>query len=681
MVYGALATLLAVHSERRPPVLALVGACALTALWGLAAGAAASGWTFAERPAAALSAARATGWVVFLLIAQRAGLGASQGLPFSPAALRLGAVVALAIVAVEFVAGSASGSAAGELMFARLSGRLLLAMLGLFLVETLWRGSQGETRWRLRYLCIGVGGFLLFDLFVASEALLFRRLDPMLEGGRAAAAALAAPLVAVAAARNPDWAARLNLGRRAVYHSFVLLGIGVYLCALAGAGALLRMLGGDWVRLVQATVVFSGLLLLAVLLSSRKLRFVTRRWLNSYLFTYRHDYRDTWRRFAETLSAPAAGATLRERALQAVTDIMGSPGGAIWIREGDLFARVAAQTPPAWAEDEPASGAFARELAVRGDVVLDLGELADPRAARHADWIPDWLRSWKAAWVVAPLVHRLELLGFVVLTRSPAVDGLDPEDEELLETLARQVASYLAEERQTRALEDVRRLGDFSRNVAFIAHDLRNLASELSLTLSNARSHIQNPEFQQDLLLGMEESVARMQRLLDRLKSGGREAEAPEQVDLPHLLGDSLQRFAEAGRVALELPPPGTLPVAGQPDRIVAMSGHLVRNALDAAGPEGHVVVRLRRDGDASLFEVEDDGPGMAPEMLRERLHHPFQSTKSTGFGLGLYECRELAQELGGQLEIRSEPGRGTVAKVWLPLAESRQRRSSQDAG
>ena len=95
-----------------------------------------------------------------------------------------------------------------------------------------------------------------------------------------------------------------------------------------------------------------------------------------------------------------------------------------------------------------------------------------------------------------------------------------------------------------------------------------------------------------------------------------------------------------------------------------------LQNAVDAAGPEGHVAVRLCRDGEVAVFEVEDDGPGMSQEMIRERLSHPFRSTKTGGFGLGLFECRELARELGGELTIDSAPGRGTVARLRLPLAK-----------
>ena len=72
-----------------------------------------------------------------------------------------------------------------------------------------------------------------------------------------------------------------------------------------------------------------------------------------------------------------------------------------------------------------------------------------------------------------------------------------------------------------------------------------------------------------------------------------------------------------------------------------------------------------------AVLEIRDDGPGMSPEFLSERLHHPFQSTKKTGYGIGLFQCRMLAEQLGGILEIESEPGCGTTARLSLPLLEA----------
>jgi len=72
----------------------------------------------------------------------------------------------------------------------------------------------------------------------------------------------------------------------------------------------------------------------------------------------------------------------------------------------------------------------------------------------------------------------------------------------------------------------------------------------------------------------------------------------------------------------------------------------------------------------------------MSAEFVRERLRHPFGSTKRKGFGLGLYECRQLAHQVGGELLFDSAPGRGTVARLRLPLARAEAPPSARhDAG
>jgi len=66
--------------------------------------------------------------------------------------------------------------------------------------------------------------------------------------------------------------------------------------------------------------------------------------------------------------------------------------------------------------------------------------------------------------------------------------------------------------------------------------------------------------------------------------------------------------------------------------------------------------------------EITDTGEGMTEEFIRERLFKPFDSTKSAGMGIGVFESREYITELGGALEVTSQPTLGTTFKVVLPL-------------
>jgi putative PEP-CTERM system histidine kinase len=672
-VYLVLAALLAQHSARRAPAVVLVAACVATGGWALARtieiGLAAQFGPLVG----VLDAFRLMGWIAFLGVAYQAGLPSG-----SPQRLRWAAVTGL-LLGLLVVGSEVAGDLRPEFFVAGLYGRLLLAIGGLIIAEALIRQARVEGLWRVRYLCLGVGGLLVYDIFVWSEGLLFARLEPMLDASRAAVSVVAAPLIAVAAARNPAWSTELNVARRAVFHSAIAMAVGIYLLMLAGAGALLRTSGGDWGRVLQAAFVFGGILLLVVIALSPSAQTTFKLRLGRYLFTHRHDYREQWQRFAEAL-APGGGPPLAVRTLQALAGITGSARGGLWLREGDEFRRLAGLELPesSGSQGTRSQGSgnqttgsqgpdarLAAALERGGDSVVELPEQPGDRP----DWLPDWLRGWPEAWLVLPLVQHRWLVGFVVLSRPAGRSQLEREDEELLRTAALHAGSYLAAEQTARKLDDARRFEELSRGLAFMAHDLRNLANELTLTLANARKHIQNPEFQKDLLLSMEDSVAGMQRLLDKLSARQAVDPKPGATDFGQIVESSLARRAKsAATVRLEVEGERHL-VACDSDQLISMSGHLVQNAIEAAGPAGRITVRLRREGDTSVLEVDDDGPGMTPEFVHEHLHHPFRSTKPGGFGLGLYECRELARKAGGDLAIDSAPGRGTTARLRLPIA------------
>ena len=96
---------------------------------------------------------------------------------------------------------------------------------------------------------------------------------------------------------------------------------------------------------------------------------------------------------------------------------------------------------------------------------------------------------------------------------------------------------------------------------------------------------------------------------------------------------------------------------------------HLIRNAQDAAESKGRVAVRLQQLQDSAAIEISDDGPGMTPEFIRERLFRPFDSTKgSQGMGIGAYQAREFARKVGGDLEVRSVFGEGTKITLTVPI-------------
>src|SRR5687768_13437720 len=131
---------------------------------------------------------------------------------------------------------------------------------------------------------------------------------------------------------------------------------------------------------------------------------------------------------------------------------------------------------------------------------------AQPELYDHLE-IPAWLRAVPAAWLLVPLMLHEQLLGFVVLTRSKGRISFNWEVNDILKTAGRQAASYLAQLEAAKALLVARQFESFNRMSAFVVHDLKNLVAQLSLLLSKADRHKQNPAFKENMIGTVANSV------------------------------------------------------------------------------------------------------------------------------------------------------------------------------
>ena len=148
---------------------------------------------------------------------------------------------------------------------------------------------------------------------------------------------------------------------------------------------------------------------------------------------------------------------------------------------------------------------------------------------------------------------------------------------------------------------------------------------------------------------------------------------APGAVDVNALVGESLRSFrsvAERQGIRVILDAAAALPPArANPGPLSQAVENLIANAIEAM-PEGGVL----RIGTGAMdglvrIKVGDSGPGM-PEPWAKGGAPLFASTKPQGTGLGLALARRIARGYGGALDLRSAPGRGTIAVLSLPRAE-----------
>ncbi len=543
---------------------------------------------------------------------------------------------------------------------------LLLSILGLMFVEQVFRNWRPDLRWGIKHLCLGVGALFAYDFYMYADALLFRQLDADLWTARGFVNVLVVPLMAVSAARNPGWALNVHVSRHVIFHSSTLVGAGVYLMAMAAAGYYIRYFGGTWGSVLQITFLFAGGLLLLLLLFSGQIRSHLRVFLSKHFFSFKYDYREEWLRFTRMLAAKDEN--LAEAVVKALAAIVDSPGGMLWVKRDETVFELAAHwnMPEPTEHSEPTNGGLIPFLE-RSGWLADLDEYELEPESYQGLQLPPWLEQQPDAWLVIPLFSQEELCGFVVLAQPMAKRPINWEDRDLLKTAGRQAASHILQRKADQALIHARQFEAFNQLSAYVVHDLKNILAQQSLIVANAEKHKHKPEFIEDVVTTVRSSVDRMHRLMEQLRQGMR-GEQRVAVVLDELLLDTVaQRSKQQPVPGADHLEPG-LVVEADRERLATVFGHIVQNAQEATRAEGRVVIRLRHANGRAEIEVEDNGVGMTPEFIRERLFRPFDSTKGlTGMGVGAFESRELVRALGGDIRVDSTPGAGTVFRIWLP--------------
>jgi putative PEP-CTERM system histidine kinase len=672
LAYGALAaaSLRAGASSpnaRNAGFLGFTAAVIASVAWGMAGVVAeATGSSAAALGADALDLARYAAWFVFAFVLLWPAARDRRARRWL--LLGIAAVALLAATILVVVAGAADGGHEGERLPGPPLASLALPVLGLLLVEQLFRGTHADAHWQAKPLYLGLACLFLFDVYLHSHALLFGRFDADTLAARGPAHAVAALLLWVALQRRTDWTRSLQLSRDAAFHTATLMLVGAYLMVLSGVGYYARHWAGDIGGVLELALVGTGLVLLATLLFSGTVRAKLRVFVGKNFFRYRYDYRTEWLRFTSRLASAGSPQAVGEQAVRGLAELMHSPAGALWSLDaaGAEFAQTARWNAPRSADTEPAASAFARFIGER-EWVVDLDEC---RAApqRHAPMqLPAWLAQQPNYWIVVPLLVAEQLTGFVVIERPHARVPLNWEVRDLLKTAGRQAAGFLALMQTTDALLEARKFEAFNKMSAFVVHDLKNIVAQLSLMMQNAPRLKDNPEFREDMLTTVDNALAKMRRLMLQLRSGETPAEPAHGVALPRVI-ERIGAAAHARGRELDVSIEGSFAIRGHENRIERILGHIVDNAFDATPESGSVSVALTREDGFAKVTVRDTGHGMTPEFVNTKLFKPFNSTKANGMGIGTYESRVYLDEIGGSLSVDSAPGRGTAITVRLPL-------------
>ena len=547
---------------------------------------------------------------------------------------------------------------------------LIMALAGLILVEQLFRNIPEDSLWSAKPVCLGLAGIFVFDLYVFSQGVLFKELSSDALHARPFVHALMVPLLWLTTTRQKNWIDKIRVSRQVVFHSATLVLAGLYFLFIAGVGYYVQFFGAEWTRALQLGLAFVSLVLAVALALSGSLRARLRIFLNKHFFHYRFDYRKEWLKFTATLSSDTDPQEAGLSVVRGLAAMLESPAGALWLvrQEEGHYRQVARWNLASIAETEDRNGSLAMFMCSTHWVV-NLDEFRRKPAFYPNLKLPLWLVQVAQAWLIVPLWQGKALLGFVLLVRPPTPIEVNWEVTDLLKTAGHQAASLLAQMQATEALLEARKFEAFTRMSAFVVHDLKNIVAQLSLMVKNAKRLQDNPEFQADMLMTVENSLERMKQLMLQLREGGSLAAPAFGVDLAKVAAHLVASAQQRGR-HVRIDAHTAVFSRGEQERLKRIIGHLVQNALDATRPEQAVWIKVFRAGSQACVEVGDDGCGMTEEFVETRLFKAFQTTKETGMGIGSYESFQYVRELGGKVSVDSHPSRGTVITLLLPLLE-----------
>ncbi len=357
------------------------------------------------------------------------------------------------------------------------------------------------------------------------------------------------------------------------------------------------------------------------------------------------------------------------------SETFGVPGVTLWLLDDSreilllggstVFSPGETRLPAGY---DTAQGEIIQAMRQR-EMPVDFGRPEGDRAAAIKEANPDYFRDARIRYGVS-LLSGNEFLGLLTLDEKLTKEDFSAEDFELLKVIADQAAFELVKLKVSRQLSEAKEIEAFKTMSSFFFHDLKNLASNLSVTMENLPTLYQNPEFRRDALKAVSESLDKINQMCGGLALLRHTITLHEvAADLNDLVISALSSF-NGSRPAIVQDLKMLPRVNVDPEQIEKVLTNLILNARDAVANGGEIKVSTGRREQGVFLAVSDNGCGMSEEFIENSLFHPFKTTKKKGMGIGLYHSKMIVEAHHGKIEVQSEEGKGTTFRVFLPVAE-----------
>lgn len=546
------------------------------------------------------------------------------------------------------------------------SGRYMLVLIivacafGLLQLENTFRASSGSTR---RSLILPAGSFALLlaiALVSASLGLMYTYIKFLSIQIAALASIITMVFVSRFLAFEEEKQQRVVISRQAVYSSVGILLVGGYLVLVAVAVQLLTSLGGSPRVFFSALAAFIVIMVLLAFTLSGSLKARIRRVVDRSILAGKIDLPAELTSFAEDVTA----AVDPKEMFRVTESVLEEKCG---LKEIKFALREEQKGMFRW---YPAINGDNLRLPHIQDWLLRSSRMSSSEELRTGIEDPgaDELKLLKreSGVLFVPLIARQEFVGIMICH---AEGRMSADARMLTETVSHQLALSLLSARQYEKLLETKELASFNKISSFVIHDVKNLISMVSMILQNADRKFDDPRFQQTTIETLSSAQQRMKRMVNRLASPQSESVLQlDDCDLRRLVVDLVSelKLGANRKIATSLEIPDLPPVRANEEKLKSVVGNLLINALEAMPAGGELTITADEDNEKVFLHVKDAGVGMGSDFIRDKLFRPFQTSKPNGLGIGLFQSKELVQQMEGELRVASTPGQGTTFTLML---------------
>ncbi|MDI9527662.1 MAG: PEP-CTERM system histidine kinase PrsK [Pseudomonadota bacterium] len=546
---------------------------------------------------------------------------------------------------------------------------IISAVMFMWIVENIHRSSTDEQKRVLKYPVLGIialgvafllmGVYRLSTLSIHMDMLMLQSLISL----------VGIVFVLFFSIRFKLFEMDIFVSRYIVYHSFTFLSIGAYLVAMGLFLLGVQRLGLKISFVSMGFFVFMALFVLAFILASKDVRQGLKFFIDTHFFANKYDYRKEWGELSGYLSIAFNEKQIIHVTAQVILDSMYISELSIFLRHGAEF-RCGYAFPSrlpnlSIGEDEPLiaylerNHSFLRKTPRGPDDTLWKTIVTDHQ---------DLLDRSRIELAVAMTVEN-KLIGFIAVGKENPGTPYGRDDIDLLTAIASQSSAALMSARFAQELAVNKEVNAFNRMSSYVLHDLKNAAGNLSLILQNAPNHMDSEEFRADMIETISQTLGRIDKVMSRLGALPSKEELSRETipvgDLIGLLLSKLDPRLEKLTVTTSVEP--GLTVRTNRDMIERILENLIINATEALSDQGRITIQAGRENGAVSLSIEDNGPGMTEEFVRERLFKPFQTTKKNGTGLGLWQVKSIADQLGMGIEVENRPAQGVKFTIRIP--------------